>query len=176
MTAALLALNTPAFAQPSVPEIPYESVPNFFKLPPDMNFGEGAGLAVNSKGHVYVNSRVAKFDKNGDWVKSWGEPGTGQGQFNTPHTITSDAQGNIYVGDRGNGRVQVFDGDGRFLREIKISVPIPPGAHAAIGATPNPEQVRGTMAPGAPWAMCITPGQTQYLYVADAFPGRIYKL
>ena len=296
----LFLLNTPAFAQQQVPEIPYESVPNFFKLPPDMNFGEGAGVAANSKGHIfvftrsnsalgpaygatasqllefgpdgrfireigkglyawsfahvvrvdkddniwcvdkgsdmvvkfnpeghvvmvfgrkkeasdegaapwdhpkpprppvdgqfrqptdvtwdpqgniyisdgYINSRIAKLDKNGDWVKSWGEPGTGQGQLNTPHTITSDAQGNIYVGDRGNGRVQVFDGDGKFLREIKINVPVPAGARSAIGATPNAD-VRGTMAPGAPWAICITPGPTQYLYVADAFPGRIYKL
>src|SRR3982751_3309413 len=55
-TISTLVLATNAFAQ-SPPEIPYDSVPNFFKLPPDMNFGEGAGIAVNSKGHVFVFTR-----------------------------------------------------------------------------------------------------------------------
>ena len=53
----LVTLTTPALAQQSVPEIPYEAVANFFKLPPDLNFGEGAGVAVNSKGHVFVFTR-----------------------------------------------------------------------------------------------------------------------
>ena len=53
----LAALNTPAFAQQNVPEIAYEAVPNFFKLPPEMNFGEGAGIAVNSKAHIFVFTR-----------------------------------------------------------------------------------------------------------------------
>src|SRR6266571_6469644 len=240
---ALTLLLTPAlFAQQAVPEIPFDSVPNFFKLPPDLHFGEASGVAVNSKGHVfvfnrgnttgpaygataaqilefgpdgrylreighnlyawsfahtvrvdkedniwatdkgsdmvvkfnpegrvlmvfgckqeasdevaphkrtgpppkhedgrfrqptdvtwdsagntyisdgYVNSRIAKVDKNGNWLKSWGERGDKPGEFNTPHTIAADAQGNIYVGDRGNGRIQVFDGDGKFLREMR---------------------------------------------------------
>ena len=241
-----------AFAQQaSVPEIPYQSVPNFLKLPTGMYLGEASGVAVNSKGHVfvfsrgnttgpaygaaaaqllefdshgyfyreighnlyawsfahtvkvdehdniwatdkgsdmvikfdpqgrvamvfgrkqeasdehtgplahpnpplppvdglfrqvtdvawdaagnayisdgYINSRVAKVDKNGNWLMSWGEPGDGPGQFNTPHSIAVDANGNVYVADRGNRRIQVFDGDGKFLRQITIDVPAPRG-------------------------------------------------
>jgi sugar lactone lactonase YvrE len=122
-----------------------------------------------------VNSRIAKVDKNGNWLKSWGERGDKPGEFNTPHTIAADAQGNIYVGDRGNGRIQVFDGDGKFLREIVIKVPFDSNARPAIGNKPA-EDVRGTQAPGAPWAICITPGPKQVLYSADAYPGRVYKL
>jgi sugar lactone lactonase YvrE len=98
------------------------------------------------------------------------------GEFNTPHTIAADAQGNVYVGDRGNGRIQVFDGDGKFLREIVIKVPFDwSAARPAIGNKPA-EDVKGTQSPGAPWAICITPGSRQVLYSADAFPGRIYKM
>ena len=85
-------------------------------------------------------------------------------------------RGNIYVADRGNARIQVFDGDGKLLRQIKIDVPMPPGAKPAIGNTPNPEAGPGTQSPGAPWALCITPGPSQVMYASDAFPGRIYKL
>jgi sugar lactone lactonase YvrE len=289
------ALTLSAFAQ--VPEIKFDSVPNFFKLPPDMNFGESAGVAVNSRGHVfvfsrgnttgpaygagaaqllefdangkylreigknlyawsfahavkidkddniwaidkgsdmivkfnqaghvemvfgrkkeasdeaapwtrvnpprpavngqfrqptdvtwdtagdifisdgYINSRVAKYDKNGDWVKQWGDRGNKQGEFNTPHSIAIDAQNNVYVADRGNRRIQVFDTDGTFVREIKIDVPVAPGTQPWMG---NPVSAQAAEAQsGAPWAICITPGPTQYLYSADGYPGRIYKL
>ncbi len=280
------------------PEIPFDSVDNFFKLPAELYFGEGAGVAVNSKGHVfvftrgnvsgpafgataamllefgpdgkylreighnlyawayahtvrvdrddniwavdkgsdmvvkfnpegrvsmvfgrkkeasdeavpwtrvtpprapidgqfrqptdvtwdrdgnifisdgYINSRVAKFDKNGDWVKSIGEPGTNPGQFDTPHSIAADATGNIYVADRGNFRIQVFNPDGKFLRSMKLDVPVPPDSKPWMGPIPTDETV-GSQHPGAPWAICITPGPNPILYAADAFPGRIYKL
>src|SRR5580765_1542046 len=144
-----------------------------FRQPTDVTW-DPAGNTFISDG--YVNARVAKVDKNGNWLKSWGERGDKPGEFNTPHSIAADAQGNIYVGDRGNGRIQVFDGDGEFLREIKIDVPFDRNAaRAAIGNKP-PEDVKGTQAPGAPWAICITPGPRQILYSADAYPGRIYKL
>ena len=152
---------------------PRPPVDGQFRQPTDVTWDAQGNIFISDG---YINSRIAKYDKNGDWVTTWGEPGSGPGQFNTPHSITSDAQGRIYVADRGNGRIQVFDGDGKVQREIKIAVPVPAGARAAIGATPNPDTSRGTMAPGSPWAICITPGSTQYLYVADAFPGRIYKL
>ena len=134
---------------------------------------DAAGNTYISDG--YINSRVAKVDKDGKWLKSWGEPGDGPGQFNTPHSIAADAQGNVYVADRGNGRIQVFDGEGKLLRIITIDVPVPADAQPAIGNKPGPN-VNGTMAPGAPWAICITPGPTQFLYTSDAYPGRIYKL
>jgi NHL repeat len=257
----------------NVPLIPYRSVPNFFKLPADLYFGEGIGIATNSKGHVfvyhrsgdtrlfefdekgnyakewgvglyssefahavrvdpqdnvwvvdegsnmvvkfnpegrvtmvlgrrpepvmaafdstlpappaekykfgrptdvtwdaqsnifisdgYVNSRVVKYDKNGRFIKSVGVRGTEPSQLNTPHGITSDAQGNVYVADRGNARVQVFDND-LTLRAIYDNV-------------------------GNPWAICVSPGPHQYLYVSNSNPdanpaaswaitGEIYKM
>ena len=138
-----------------------------------------AGNAYISDG--YINSRVAKVDKNGDWVKSWGDRGNKPGEFNTPHSIAADAKGNIYVADRGNRRIQVFDGEGTFLREIRIDVPYSSNARPVIGAIPDVAKLEAagsplTMAPGAPWAVCITPGPNQVLYTSDAFPGRIYKL
>ena len=85
----------------------------------------------------YINSRIAKVDKNGNWVKSWGDRGNKPGEFNTPHSIAADAKGNIYVADRGNRRIQVFDTDGKFLRMMKIDVPVDQDARPAIGNKPN---------------------------------------
>jgi DNA-binding beta-propeller fold protein YncE len=297
----LFSLAGSLFAQSSVPEIKFRSVPDFLKLPPDLYLGEAAGVAVNSKGHIfvfsrgntsgpaygasaaqllefaadgkflreighnlyawsfahtvkidredniwvtdkgsdmvikfnpegrvvmvfgrrqegsdegtaplkhpkpplpavdgmfrqvtdvawdaagntyisdgYVNSRIAKVDKNGKWLKSWGEPGDGPGQFSVPHSIAIDAENNVYVADRGNRRIQVFDGEGKFLRQIVIDVPFNPNARAAIGNTPTlPITGSQTMAPGAPWAICITPPPNQVLYSSDGYPGRLYKL
>jgi sugar lactone lactonase YvrE len=125
----------------------------------------------------YINSRVAKVDKDGNWLKSWGDRGSGPGQFNTPHSIATDAEGNVYVADRGNHRIQVFDGDGKFLRQFAIDVPVPPGAKPAIGKIPDEAMMaNGTFAPGSPWVICITPPPHQVLYSSDAWPGRIYKL
>jgi hypothetical protein len=297
---ALLLVGTQAGAQQSVPQIAFESVPNLLKLPPNLYLGEASGVALNSKGHVfvfsrgnttgpayaasaaqilefgpdgryireighnlyawsfahtikvdrydniwatdkgsdmvvkfnpegrvemvfgrkleasdegagplkhpkpplppedgrfrqvtdiawdaqdngyisdgYINSRVAKIDKDGNWIGSFGTPGDGPGQFNTPHTIAVDAQNLIYVGDRGNRRIQVFDGTGKLIRQIHIDVPVPADARAAIGNKPTGAALLGTQGPGAPWAICITPPPHQYLYSADAFPGRIYKM
>jgi hypothetical protein len=147
-----------------------------FRQPTDVTW-DAAGDIFISDG--YVNARVAKYNKDGDWVKSWGTKGKGQGQFDLLHTIASDAQDNIYVGDRNNRRIQVFDNDGNFKREIRINLPPPPEARPAIGNMPNLTNYLtdgGTMTPGAPWAICITPGPNQVMFVADSFPGRVYKL
>jgi len=154
------------------PKPPLPPVDGMFRQVTDVTW-DPAGNTYISDG--YINSRVAKVDPNGKWLKSWGEPGDGPGQLNTPHSIAADAQGNIYVADRGNRRIQVFDTDGKLLRQIHIDVPFSPDAQPAIGNKP-PANVTGTMAPGAPWAVCITPGSTQYLYSSDAYPGRVYKL
>jgi len=149
-------------------------------LPPvDGMFRQVTDVAWDTAGNTfisdgYVNSRIAKVDKAGNWLKSWGEPGDQPGQLNTPHSIAIDAQDNIYVADRGNRRIQVFDSDGKFLRQFTIDVPVPADARPAIGNKPT--ATTGTMSPGAPWAICITPAPNQVLYASDAFPGRIYKL
>ncbi len=153
------------------PKPPLPPVDGMFRQVTDITW-DAAGNSYVSDG--YINSRIAKFDKNGDWVKSWGEPGNQPGEFNVPHSIAADAQGNIYVADRGNRRIQVFDSEGKVLRQITIDVPVDPNAHSAIGNKPT--QTTGTMSPGAPWTVCITPPPNQVLYASDAFPGRIYKL
>jgi NHL repeat len=259
----------------NVPEIPFESVANFFKLPPDQYFGEGIGIATNSKGHVfvytrsgdtkilefdqngnyvreigqglyglefahtirvdpqdniwavdegtntiikfnpegrvmmvlgrrpepvggafetslpaappkpynfgrqtdigwdpqgnifvsdgYVNSRVVKYDKTGRFVRDVGSRGNAPGQLNTPHSIAVDGKGLVYVGDRGNARVQVFDND----------------------LNPTPKAIYDNV--GNPWAVCVSPGAHQYLFVSNSWPdsspatqrdftGEIYKM
>ena len=149
-------------------------------LPPvDGMFRQVTDVAWDSSGNGYisdgyVNSRIAKVDKDGNWLKSWGEPGDQPGQFNVPHSIAVDVQNNIYIADRGNRRIQVFNTDGKFLRQFTIDVPTPADARPAIGN--KPASTTGTMSPGAPWTLCITPGPNPVLFTSDAFPGRIYKL
>jgi DNA-binding beta-propeller fold protein YncE len=160
------------------PKPPLPPVDGLFRQVTDMTW-DAAGNTYISDG--YINSRIAKVDKNGNWLKSWGEPGDQPGQFNTPHSIAADAEGNVYVADRGNRRIQVFDGEGNVQREIKIDVPFDPRIQPAIGAVPDVAKLEAagsplTQAPGAPWALCITPGPRQVLYASDAYPGRVYKL
>jgi hypothetical protein len=162
------------------PKPPLPPVDGMFRQVTDVAW-DSAGDTYISDG--YINSRIAKVDKDGNWLMSWGEPGDQPGQFNTPHSIATDAQGNVYVADRGNRRIQVFDGNGKMLRQITIDVPVDPNARPAIGNKPTLSGagtsyggLTGTMAPGAPWAICITPGPNQVLYSSDAYPGRIYKL
>jgi DNA-binding beta-propeller fold protein YncE len=75
--------------------------------------------ALSPQNDIYVsdgygNARVHKYSPNGKRVTSWGEPGAGPGQFNLPHNICCDADGWVYVADRENHRIQVFDGNGKF--------------------------------------------------------------
>jgi hypothetical protein len=152
---------------------PPRHVNNYYNQPTDVAWDSEDNIFISDG---YQNSRVAKIDKNGDWIKSWGSRGADPGQFNTPHNIGLDRQNNVYVADRQNARIQVFDANGTFLRIIKINVPPPPGAKFVLGNTPPSPPSTGTMGAGAPWTICITQGPTQYLYTNDAFPGRIYKL
>jgi len=263
--------GAPAKARATTPEIPFESVPNFLKLPAGLYMGEAVGVATNSKAHVFVfvrsgetrlfefdqnggfvrelgsgsygfafahavrvdkddniwavdegtnvitkfgpdgrilmvlgkrpdpleqlslmpgagqysgaskpysfhretdigwdpqgnifvsdgygDSRVVKYDRSGRFIKSAGTRGSERGQLNLPHTMATDANGNVYVGDRGNKRLQVFDNNGTFKTEF-LNV-------------------------GAPWAICVSPGPHQYLYSSNSNGtgnmenGEIYKM
>lgn len=156
------------------PNPPLPAVDGYFRQVTDVAW-DAAGNTYISDG--YINSRVAKVDRDGNWLKSWGDRGTGPGQFHTPHSIALDDRGQVYVADRSNRRIQVFDGEGTFLRQFTIDLPVPPDARPAIGNMPDEATLaEGTFAPGAPWAICISPGPDQVLYSADGFPGRIYKM
>lgn len=129
---------------------------------PGDNFNQPLDVAWDAAGNIFIpdgygNARVAKFDKNGKFIKSWGATGAGPGQFNIPHSVAVDTRGNVYVADMGNQRIQVFDNDGTFKTEIKNV--------------------------GAPRAICISPGAQQYLYSSNSNPtedpflnGEIYKM
>ena len=158
------------------PKPPLPPVDGMFRQVTDIAFDK-AGNGYISDG--YINSRVAKVSKDGEWLTSWGTPGDGPGQLNTPHSIATDAQDNVYVADRGNRRIQVFDTQGKLLRQITIDVAYDTNAKPAIGnklTFPLPAGTPQTQAPGAPWTVCITPGPNQVLYASDAYPGRIYKM
>ena len=125
-------------------------------------FQRPTDVAWDAAGNIYVadgygNSRIAKFDKSGKFVKSFGSTGTATGQFRTVHGIAIDAQGNVYVADSGNRRIQVFDGEGTFKTQ-----------YANVGA---------------PAAICISGGAHPYLYSSNSNPpedidvdGEIYKM
>lgn len=116
-------------------------------------FNRPTDVTWDSQGNIFVsdgynNSRVVKLDKYGNWVKALGTRGSGPQQFSTVHGITSDAKDNIYVADRGNRRVQVFD------------------------SNLNPVRIIDTVA--APWTLCVSPGEPQYLFSGDG-TGKLYK-
>ena len=90
----------------------------------DYAFNRPADVVTSANGDVFVadghvNSRVVKFSKDGRYLTSWGEKGSGPGQLNTPHSIAIDSKGRVLVGDRGNNRIEIFDQNGRYLTEWK---------------------------------------------------------
>ena len=85
-------------------------------------FNRPTDIAWDSKGNAYIsdgygNSRVVKLDKAGNYVTTWGTPGDGPGQFRIPHSIAVDSKDRVYVSDRENNRIQVFDVNGKFLKQ-----------------------------------------------------------
>ncbi len=110
----------------------------------DSLFNGPTDVAFAPDGDVYVtdgygNSRVMKFTKAGTFLRTWGRKGIGPGEFNTPHSVVVDKRGRVYVGDRENNRIQIFDSDGK---------PITQWTHL-----------------GSPWGLYLTPDET--LYMAD---------
>jgi DNA-binding beta-propeller fold protein YncE len=125
------------------------------------NFNRPTDIGWDAEGDIFVtdsytNARVVKLDKNGKFIKAWGSKGSGDGQFNMPNSLAIDKQGNVYVADLGNKRIQVFDNDGNFKTQYTDI--------------------------GAPWAVCISPGAHQYLYSSNSNSpdsmenGEIYKM
>jgi DNA-binding beta-propeller fold protein YncE len=154
------------------PEPPLPAVDGLFRQPTDVTWDSEGNIYITDG---YVNSRVAKFDKNGDWVKSWGDKGTGPGQFRIPHTIVADRNNNLYVGDRTNRRIQVFDTEGKLLRIFTIDVPHDPKSRSVNGPTPTGARLAAVT--GAPNSICITSGPNQVLFVGEGvYPGRIFKV
>lgn len=86
-----------------------------FDRPADVAFGPDGILFVADG---YGNSRIAKFDRSGKMLLEWGSKGTGDGEFDLPHAIRIDSRGLVYVGDRENDRIQVFDQEGNYLRQF----------------------------------------------------------
>ena len=154
------------------PDPPLPPIDGRFRQPTDVAWDGGGNIYISDG---YVNSRVAKYDRNGDWVTSWGEKGTGPGQFRLPHAIAVDKDNRVYVGDRTNRRIQVFDTEGAFLRMFTIDVPPPPGTRPVNGNTPTGAALAAAI--GAPNSICITPGPSQVMFVGEStFPGRVFKV
>jgi len=86
-----------------------------FNKPTDIAFAPNGDFFVSDG---YGNSRVVKFDKSGKFLLAWGKKGKGEGEFDTPHAVRLDSKGNLFVGDRENDRVQVFDQKGKFIRSF----------------------------------------------------------
>lgn len=144
------------------------AVDGFFGGPTDVTWDTEDNIFISDG---YVNSRIAKYDKHGNWITQWGSYGSEPGQFKLPHSMDADRDGNIYVADRTNRRIQVFDSDGNFLRIIILNAAFDKNLQPVLGnVDPNlPDETQ-------PWFICISQGETQYLWVADQHPGRIYKL
>ena len=153
-------------------EPPLAAIDGLFRQPTDVAWDSQGNIYISDG---YINSRVAKYDKDGNWVKQWGTKGTAPGQFNLPHAIAIDNNDNIYVGDRSNRRIQVFDTEGKFLRMFAIDVPPDPKTRAVNGNTPSGQALARVI--GAPNSICITPGPNQVMFVGEStYPGRIFKV
>jgi sugar lactone lactonase YvrE len=83
-----------------------------FNRPTNVAFGKDGGFFISDG---YVNARVVRYSKDGDYLKQWGAKGTGDGQFDLVHDVVFDSRGRLYVADRNNWRIQIFDQDGKFL-------------------------------------------------------------
>lgn len=117
-------------------------------------FNEPTGVAFGKNGDLYisdgyVNSRVIKFNRDGEYITHWGRKGTGDGEFNLVHDVCLDSEERVYVADRLNQRIQIFDSNGKFL-----------GKWTDIGA---------------PWGLSYS-RKENCIYMADGLNNRVLKL
>ena len=117
-----------------------------FNRPTNLIFAPNGDFFVSDG---YVNSRVIKFTKDGDYLAQWGKKGTGDGEFNLVHDVALDSHGRLYVADRNNQRIQIFDQNGGFI-----------GKWTDLGS---------------PWGLYSVPRENA-LYMCDGVNDRILKL
>jgi len=121
-----------------------------FNEPNDIVFGANGDLFI-TQGHTpgvgKGDPRVLKFDKNGKFIKTWGGKGTEPGKFDVAHGIAIDAKGLLWVTDRENQRIQIFDQDGKYIREVKYA--------------------------GLPCSLDIG---SQYIYMVNGFAGQLLRM
>lgn len=91
--------------------------PDTFNMPSDVAVAPNGDIFVADGHGGNSNARIVKFSKDGKFIKTWGKKGTAPGEFETPHTLTFDSKGRLFVGDRANSRIQIFDQDGKFLEQ-----------------------------------------------------------
>jgi hypothetical protein len=133
--------QTRAKAQ-NVPEIPFESVPNFLQMPPDLYLGESMGVARNSKGHLWVytrrdDTRLLEFDENGKFVKEWGD---GLYGFEFAHKVRVDSEDNVWAVDEGTNMVIKFNPDGRVIMVLGRRPEAIEGAVETPAGDPPPDE------------------------------------
>jgi DNA-binding beta-propeller fold protein YncE len=133
--------------------------------------------ALSPKGEIYVsdgygNARVHKYTPDGKLIKSWGEPGSDPGQFNIVHNISTDVDGWVYVADRENHRVQVFDGNGKYEAQWN-NLHRPCALHCCGGKSPT--FIIGELGPGMP-VNRLVPNLGPRLTIVDSKGKRIARL
>ena len=93
--------------------------PDTFNQPSAIAFGRHGDIFIADGHGGNSNARIVKFSMDGKFVKTWGKKGTAQGEFDTPHALAFDSRGRLFVADRANDRIQIFDQEGKFLDEWK---------------------------------------------------------
>ncbi len=91
--------------------------PDMFNGPSDVLVAPNGDIFVADGHGGDTNARIVKLTKDGKFIKAWGKKGSGPGEFDTPHGLAMDAAGRLFVADRGNSRIQIFDQNGKFLEE-----------------------------------------------------------
>src|SRR5262249_34954751 len=93
--------------------------PDTFREPTDIYVAPNGDIFVTNGHDEKGPGRVVKFSKDGKFIKQWGKNGSGPGEFSVPHSLAMDSAGRLFVADRGNNRIQIFDQDGKFLSEMR---------------------------------------------------------